>query len=334
MSDYFITDTEQPVVPIVPLIKSKYPEWLAKQSSKIKNWLQANKFNADSGSYCLIANKDGALKEVFLGLDTEDDFWAFGALPPVLPEGCYKLKNYGNSEQLRRAAIAWGLGSYQFAVYKKPKHATTKLLVDANNGLDYINNVVSSITFARDLINYPAENMGPASLAKAITSLGIEFDGTVKQTIGDDLEQANFNAIYAVGKGSSCKSRLLDLTWGDSKHPKVTLVGKGVCFDSGGLDIKTSHGMLEMKKDMTGAAYALSLARMIMTAELPIRLRVLIPAVENMVSGNSYKPRDVIKTYSGLTVEVMNTDAEGRLILADALALASEDEPDLVMDFA
>ena len=194
--------------------------------------------------------------------------------------------------------------------------------------------MAEAASLARDLINTPPNDMGPEELASAAQALATRFGASFNCIVGDDLTRQNFPLIHAVGMASSRAPRLIDLTWGDPDHPKVTLVGKGVCFDSGGLDLKPSSGMLIMKKDMGGAASALALASMIMDAQLPLRLRVIIPIVENAIAGNAFRPGDIYRSRKGLTVEIGNTDAEGRLILADALALADEEEPDLLFDFA
>jgi leucyl aminopeptidase len=334
MSDYFITSVKKSAIPIIPVICDEYAKWLENQTAELKNWLRINEFKAKSGSVCLMPDKEGKIKQVFLGINNPDDFWAFGALPNKLPEGNYAVVNELSAEKMQRIAIAWGLGGYKFTVYKKSSISKAKLFIAEKYNLPYIENIIRSISLVRDLINYPAEDMDPAQLTKTATSTAIEFGGNVDQIIGDDLIKKGYNAIHIVGRASDHPPRLIDLKWGKEKNPKIILIGKGVCFDSGGLDIKSSTGMERMKKDMGGAAHVLGLARMIMAADLPVNLRVLIPAVENMVAGNSYKPGDVITTYKGITVEITNTDAEGRLILADALALASEDEPELLIDFA
>ncbi len=334
MLDCLVTTSEL-LIPVYPVIEADFASWLDKQRSKVKNWLHVNEFKAKPGSVCLMADRDGNIKQVFLGIANSNDFWSFGALPDKLLTGDYDIQGDWSCEQLQRIAIAWGLGRYKFTVYKKASQSKAKLKISETCDLDYIENVVTSINLARDLINHPAEDMTPSDLAKAVTSVAVEFGAEVSQIIGEDLLKQKLQAIYTVGKGSPNMPRLIELDWKQSKKfPTVVLVGKGVCFDSGGLDIKPSPYMKNMDKDMAGAAHVLSLARMVMAAKLPINLRVLIPAVENLVSGSSYKPGDIIKTYKGLTVEVTNTDAEGRLILADALALASESKPDLIIDFA
>jgi len=335
MQNFFVTTASKKTINIIPIITKKFNKWLKQQNAIVRNWLIANKFTAKSGSVCVLPDIHGHMYLVFLGVASEDDFWAFGMLPFKLPDGIYQIKNNFSDEQLQRVMISWSLGSYKFKAYAKnndiPK---AKLVIPKTCNQRYIKNVVNAIYLVRDLINCPAENMSPEILGSKAVILGKKFGAKVTQIVGDDLVKKDFNAIYAVGRGSANKPRLIDLRWGDNKYPKVTLVGKGVCFDSGGLDLKSPDGMQLQKKDMAGAAHVLALASMIMEAKLPINLRLLIPAVENMPSGSAYKPGDVLKTYKGITVEVGNTDAEGRLILADALALACEESPELLIDFA
>ncbi|KPJ67643.1 MAG: hypothetical protein AMJ43_03070 [Coxiella sp. DG_40] len=334
MNSCFTTSITEQAVPIVPIINSEFPGWIEKQNAKLKNWIRINEFKAKSATFCFVPDNNGRLKQIFLGIDNQGDFWAFGALPNKLSEGTYQVQADLNADQHQKIAIAWGLGNYKFTVYKKSPASKAKLLIPETCDLQYIDNVITSVSLIRDLINYPAEDMEPASLAKTVLSTAIEFNAKVDQVIGDDLLKKNYKAIHMVGRASSRAPRLIDLKWGKENDPKVTLVGKGVCFDSGGLDLKPRSYMERMKTDMAGAAHALGLARMIMAANLPINLRVLIPAVENMLAGNSYKPGDVLKTYKEITVEVVDTDAEGRLILADALTIACKDGPNLLIDFA
>jgi leucyl aminopeptidase len=336
MQDFFTTTVPKKTITIVPIGTKKFDKWLKQQNTVIKNWLNVSKFTAKSGSICVLPDTRGHIYIVFLGIANENDFWAFSALPLKLPEGIYKIEANLNTKQLQRAIIAWGLGCYKFAIYTKnnPDITKAKLLIPDSCDRQYIKNVVDSIFLVRDLINYPAENETPEILGSQAITLAKKFGAKVNQIVGEDLLKKGFNAIYAVGRGSANKPRLIDLRWGDSKNPKVTLVGKGVCFDTGGLNLKAPSEMQTMKKDMAGAAHVLGLASMIMMAKLPINLRVLIPAVENMPSGNAYKQGDILKTYKGITVEIGNTDAEGRLILADVLTLACEESPELLIDFA
>ncbi|MDR3491855.1 MAG: leucyl aminopeptidase family protein [Gammaproteobacteria bacterium] len=327
MLNCFITESSASIIPLNLVLQTEYAAWLAKQDPFIKHWLDSTGFRNDAGSVAMIPNATGQLSTVICCVKAMTDFWSVGSLPFLLPSGCYRL-NVTDSQ----FAIAWGLGSYQYTRYKKSLKKPAQLLVESD--LDYVTNIVESIYLVRDLINTPTDDMGPSELADAAVALAKPFNAVVKQIVGEDLLKENYASIYTVGRACDDAPRLIDLRWGDKKHPKVTLVGKGVCFDTGGLNIKVAGGMTLMKKDMGGAAHVLGLARMIMEAKLPIQLRVLIPAVENSVSGNAYRPGDVITSRKGLTIEVGNTDAEGRVVLADALTEAASENPELLIDIA
>ena len=330
-------------IAITPILKSEFESWLSKQSSLTSNWVRASNFTAQHGSICLLPDQQGCLGQVLFGILDYVDFWEFGKLPSLLPPGMYQFDlsvlPLLEGEFLQNIAIAWGLGNYQFDRYKTAEERKASLLLPAPNktlsfDIKEIMSIITAINWVRDLVNTPAEDLGPPELASAVVTLAHEFGAEVTQIIGDDLLKENYPAIHAVGRASSKAARLIDLRWGDPQHPKLCLVGKGVCYDTGGLDIKTSGGMVHMKKDMAGAAHVLGLARMIMSYGLPVNLRVLIPAVENAIAGNAYRSGDVIKSRKGLTIEINNTDAEGRVILADALAEAMSEKPELVIDFA
>lgn len=337
MSDCFITQSANlTVIDIVPILANDFEKWLTTQPEFLKSWLKMNDFTAKSGQICLLPSK-GGVDRVLIGVDDADDFWVFGNLPSHLSIGNYKISapNWSH-EQLQRALIAWCFGSYKFSKYKKVKPFSAKIVLPEGADLDYLKNITDAIRFAWYLIDMPSEDMGPKELAEEALKLSKKYKAKMKEVVGEKLLKKNFPAIYAVGKGGNRAPRIIDITWGNKKKAaySLTLVGKGVCFDSGGLCLKPEKGMSDMKKDMAGAAHALGLARMIMQGNLPIYLRVIIPVVENLISGASYKPGDVITARNGKTIEVANTDAEGRLILADALSLASEDKPDLLIDFA
>jgi len=267
---------------------------------------------------------------VVVGWDGEDDFAVLGGLPFQLPEGVYELASPATPLQL----LGWGLGAYCFDRFKMPERPPAELLLPTDAPADALGNQVNAIRLVRDLINLPAEELKPSRLAEEAVQVADSHEAEVSVVVGDELLDAGFNTIHAVGRAADDPPRLIDIRWGDPEHPKVSLIGKGVCFDSGGLDIKPASGMRTMKKDMGGAANVLGLAQLIMASHLPVRLRVLIPAVENAISGNAYRPGDVIQTYQGLTVEVDNTDAEGRLVMCDALALAAEEKPELMLDYS
>jgi leucyl aminopeptidase len=334
MLNCFTTQHSKKAIPISIITLNDFPTWLVHQTPFVKNWLSSVGFKAEAGSICLLPDTTGKLTQVFVGIVDRENFWCAGNLSITLPEGQYIFDLNQSEKKYTDFAIAWGLGAYQFSQYKKFNKVPAQLVLPKKCDIEFINNMVESIYLVRDLINTPTDDMGPSELAKATENLAKQYKAKMKQVIGDDLLKNNYPAIHTVGRASDDAPRLLDLRWGNKQHPKVTLVGKGVCFDTGGLDIKNSVGMLLMKKDMAGAAHVLGLARMIMQAKLPINLRVLIPAVENAISGNAYRPGDIIKSRKGLTIEIGNTDAEGRVVLADALTEATSENPDLLIDMS
>ncbi len=289
-------------------------------------------FEPVPGRHALLPAPDGTLAAVLFGIEDEaKPYNPFlpGMLAGALPRGTYRFANA--ARDLRLAALAIALGAYRFVRYGKAANEVRLELPDGVDGAD-LSRIAEGVYLARDLINTPANDMGPVELAEAAGALAGRHDAAFGVIVGDELLARNFPLIHAVGRAAARPPRLIDITWGDPAAPKVTLVGKGVCFDSGGLDIKPDSAMLLMKKDMGGAASVLALAHMIMDRKLDVRLRVLIPAVENSISGGAFRPLDVYRSRKGLAVEVGNTDAEGRLILADALALADEERPDLLVD--
>lgn len=332
-----IEDNGAGTVPVFCRSKADLKDWLETQSSSTQAWLQSMGFKGASGQLGLVPDNQGKLACVVYGQDTADSLWSYAALAAKLPAGNYRLEGTLGEADADRASLGWGLAAYRFDRYRsekvKDEVGPAQLVWPEKARRARVAALLEGIFLTRDLINTPANDMGPAELAAAAQDLAVKFEAKFAVIEGDDLLARGYPAIHAVGKGSARAPRLIDLTWG-SAGPLVTLVGKGVCFDSGGLDLKPSSGMLLMKKDMGGAAHALGLASFIMAQGLPLRLRVLIPAVENSVSGTSYRPLDVIGTRKGLTIEVGNTDAEGRIVLADALAEACRDKPDAIFDFA
>ncbi len=294
-------------------------------------------FAPKAGRLQLLQGAGGALAAVLFGVDTPDapsrDAFAAGKLATALPKGVYRFGNPVADPDL--AALGFLLARYRYARFR-PEPEPGSSLVVAPEGVDAgrIERIAAAVAFGRDLVNAPANVLGPHELEQAAVKLAEDFDASVRMTRGDDLIAANFPLVHAVGRAAAEPPRIVDFVWGRESAPKVTLVGKGVTFDSGGLDIKPASGMELMKKDMGGAATALTLARLVMEASLDLRLRVIVPIVENAVSAAAMRPGDVIVSRKGLAVEIGNTDAEGRLILADALALADEDAPDLLFDFA
>jgi leucyl aminopeptidase len=334
MLPFYITKKSGKTIPIVPVVYSQFNQWLQSQDERTKTWLANDSFRGEVSNRCLIKNAHGELERVILGIDNPLDYWSYANLPRYLPAGIFSLDEKLPPEILERAALGFGLGTYQFTPYKKPLPIAAKLQLPTQCDAKLIENTVRTIFLVRDLINTPTEDMSPAELADAAETLAKEFGGKFSQIIGNDLLKQGYPTIYMVGKASIHEPRLLEFRWGNPKNPKVTLVGKGVCFDTGGLQIKPCDAMLLMKKDMAGAAHVLGLARMIMAMELPIYLRVLIPAVENAISGDAYHPGDVVTTRKGITVEITNTDAEGRLVLCDVLAEAAAEKPEIIIDMA
>ena len=295
----------------------------------------AARFKGKAGAVLLLPDAEGAIAAVLLGAGDDGDPMVLAALPPALPGGDYALAEAPADPAA--SALAWALGTYRFDRYKgqpDERPAPPRLALPAGADADDTERLFAAVRRVRDLVNTPANDLGPAELEAAATELAQTYGAALTVTRGDDLLAENHPLIHAVGRASDRAPRLIDFTWGDADAPKVTLVGKGVCFDTGGLNIKTGDYMRNMKKDMGGAAHVLGLAGLIMDAGLAVRLRVLVPAVENAVGGNAYRPGDVIPSRKGLTVEIGNTDAEGRLVLADALALADEESPELLIDLA
>lgn len=299
-----------------------------------QSFADAASFEPKPGRHLLLPADDGGIGGVLFGLEKDKSSanpMLPGSLPGLLAPGVYKFANAPHDPRL--AALAFALGSYRFARYRKrDDKLATLVMPDGVDAADVLR-IAVGVTMARDMINTPSNDMGPAELHEATRLLAEKHDAWIEAVTDSELLLKNFPLIHAVGRASSRPPRLIDLRWGDKAHPKVTLVGKGVCFDTGGLDLKPESAMLLMKKDMGGAATALALAHMIMDRKLPVSLRVLIPAVENSVSGSAFRPLDVYPSRKGITVEIGNTDAEGRLVLADALTLADEEKPDLLIDF-
>ena len=338
--DNFAAKANAKTIPIVALTSKAYKDWHKRQPKATQAWLEATEFKPDAGNVTLLPGKDGAVAKAVLGLGTPSSdptkaaMWAYAALPAKLPKGRYEFENELDASEANDAALGWALATYNFDRYlSKPKSFPT-LVWPKHADRKAVERIRNATFLARDLVNTPAADLGPAEFVEQAASVAEQFGAELEVTVGQDLISANYPAIYAVGQGSPREPRLIDMRWGDEDAPKLTLVGKGVVFDTGGLDLKNSAGMKLMKKDMGGAATVLGLAQMIMDAELPVRLRVLIPTVENSLSGTAYRPLDVLKTRKGITIEVGNTDAEGRLILCDALAEADSEKPDLLIDFA
>ena len=331
--DVLAADDARPAVPLHAVPAAAFEAFAAAQGQRFAAWAKAQDFSGQSGRLLLVPDEAGALGLAVLGAGKGDDKLIFGAAA-ALPAGDYRVAGDGGTGG-HFAALGFALGAYAYTAFKpsKAKAAKARLLVDPAV-LPGAMRQARAIWFARDLVNAPANAMGPADLERAARIVAAAGGAAVRVVEGDDLLARNYPMIHAVGRASVRAPRLIDMTWGDQAAPKVTLVGKGVCFDSGGLDLKTASGMALMKKDMGGAAAMLGLAHMVMDSGLDVRLRVLIPAVENAVSGDAYRPGDVLASRKGLTVEIGNTDAEGRLVLADALAEADDETPALLICMA
>ena len=341
MSPLPLVDSDPQATPLTLITDAALDSWRDAQPNAVKIWLSSTGFSGKSGERCLMPEEDGTVGRVIIGIGDGTDKWAGGGLSRALPDGTYALDQTigvpdGDENDVATwFALAWCLGAYRFHRYKSESSPAPAVLVWPNHiDRGYVEGAAHAAILTRDLINTPAEDMGPDALAAAAEVLAAEHGAAITMTIGDDLLSENYPAIHAVGRAAAVAPRLIDLVWGDAESPKVTLVGKGVCFDSGGLDIKPSNGMRWMKKDMGGGSTVLGLAGWIMRANLPVRLRVIVPAVENAISGNAFRPGDVVPTRKGPTIEVGNTDAEGRVVLADALALACEESPALLIDCA
>jgi len=301
----------------------------------VASWAKANAFSADEGTILLLPNAEGEITAVLFGLGREESKrppLLAGKLATALPAGIYRLEGWPGG--IGEAALAFALGAYRFERYLKPKANAPRLVLPEGEESAEAERIAAAIYMVRDLVNTPANDLGPVELAAAARELATAHGAVFEEYLGDDLLAREFPLIEAVGRGSPRQARLITFTWGRADAPKVSLVGKGVVFDTGGLDIKGGSYMLLMKKDMGGAANVLGLARLIMEAGLDLRLRVVLPIVENAVSGASFRPGDVFPSRKGLTVQIGDTDAEGRLILADALAFADDEAPDLLVDLA
>ena len=310
----------------------------AELPAAVRRFAESASFRAESGKHLLVPGEDGALAGVLFGVPDAaagapwPDAFMLGALPTLLPKGTYRLE--GEVADPRLSALAFGLGCYRFSRYRKPTPLEVRLVLPEGVDEAALVRTVEAVTLVRDLVNTPANDLGPADLQDAARALAARHGARIRAIVGDALLAENFPLIHTVGAASTRAPRLIEITAGDPDAPKVTLVGKGVVFDTGGLDLKPSSAMLLMKKDMGGAASALGLAHLLLARGARVRLKVLIAAVENSVAGNAFRPGDVVPSRKGLSIEIGNTDAEGRLVLADALALADEEAPDLVIDFA
>jgi leucyl aminopeptidase len=341
MAEVLLTAAAADSRPLWLLTESDLPRWLSEQPAPVANWVRNHAFQAERHRVLAYPGADGGIGGAVAGLGSlrsvgELKVWHAAGLSDRLPAQTYHVANELRQDAATHFVLGWLMGAYRMMRYRSVAPATPRavLVAPPEADLAYAEAAASANSFARDLINTPANDMGPAELAAAATDLATRCGARSSVIVGDELKVHDFHLIHGVGAGSPRPPRLIDLRWGNSDARKVTLVGKGVCFDTGGLDLKPSAGMLLMKKDMGGAACTLALAQMLMQLDAPVQLRVLVPAVENSIDGNAYRPSDVLRSRKGLSVEIGNTDAEGRLVLADALAEADAERPDLLIDMA
>ncbi|MCI4589933.1 leucyl aminopeptidase family protein [Sphingobium sp. BYY-5] len=334
-SDLLKADKQQPAHSIHVIDTKGFEAWLSAQPERVRTLVAAQRFKGKAGDQAILPGKGADDWSVAVGVASKETLgpWCLARLAETLPKGTYRLAEGTPGD----AALGWLTAQYRFDRYRKDDApaGSRVLLTGSVAQIEPTVQLAKAVALVRDLVNTPAADMGPPDLEAAAEKVAKPFGAVVTTTRGDALEQG-FPMIHAVGKAAdkSFAPRLIELTWGDPSHPRIALVGKGICFDSGGLDIKPSAGMRLMKKDMGGAAHALGLARLVMAAHLPVRLHLLIAAAENAISGKAFRPGDILRTRKGLTVEIGNTDAEGRLVLGDALTRAGEEKPDLIIDFA
>ena len=330
MTDVLLEASETPAVPVHAVTEAALEAWIETRPDFTKRFVSSADFKATSGQILQIPDEDGAPAAVLFGLGKTALAMAFRTLAAKLPGGVYRIGSVSDDLPPGEIALAFALGSYRFDRYKAPTAEQARLLVE-DADLVEVRQVAHACALARDMINTPANDMGPLQIETIAREIADQFAAQITVTVGEGLLEANYPAVHAVGRAAVPERapRMIEISWGEAAHPLIAIVGKGVVFDTGGLDIKPSSGMRLMKKDMGGAAHALALGRMVMSAGLPVRLAILVPAVENAISGDAMRPGDVLASRKGLSIEVGNTDAEGRLILADALTRAGELEPAL-----
>jgi leucyl aminopeptidase len=335
---FSLIDETDGAIPIIALTHSEFAAWLERAPQPVCNWVTSIGFAAEAGKHALLPGDGGRLAQVLVGLgdgaDGKATMWTLAGLPAALPEASFRLETVPAGTDPSRLALGWALATYAYTRYREKARPGATLAWPKGADRGRVERLARAVFLARDLANAPAGDLGPEELAAEAARVAETAGARCRVIVGDDLLAENYPTIHAVGRASTRAPRLVDIRWGDPAAPRVTLVGKGVCFDTGGLDLKTASGMRLMKKDMAGAAIMLALAQAIMDAGLPVRLRVLLPLVENAVAGNAMRPLDIVRTRKGLTVEIGNTDAEGRLILCDALAEASTERPALLVDVA
>lgn len=331
--DCFYEVAKEDSILITLFTKAEFDELTNSSLDNVTTWILSSNRSIQQGNHYLVPDNEGKLNQVVVIVDDNLSMWSIADLPFSLPSGNYFLADTISVEDREKLTIGWGLGSYQYSKYKKIKESA-RLSFASDIDQETVLAIINSTQIVRDLVNEPANEMMPEHLSEVTQKLSAKFNASFSEIVGDDLIKDNYPLIHAVGRASENQPRLIKLEWGNPEHPLLCVAGKGVCFDSGGLDIKNAAGMRWMKKDMGGAAHALGLANYIMQTNLPVHLQVVIPAVENAISNNAYRPGDVIVARSGKSVEIDNTDAEGRLVLADAISELCDLEPDLLIDYA
>ncbi|RDZ27327.1 leucyl aminopeptidase family protein [Lysobacter silvisoli] len=326
------TDNAADALPLHVVTRAEFAAWQATLPAPIAAWVAAQQFDASPGTLLTLPGLEGGLGGAVLGIGDPLDPYSYGHAPFGLPIRAWRVAGARDAAATAALQLGWGLGSYRFSRYRQPLRAPAQLLIEPGHGETF--DLLAASLRVRDLINTPTEHMGPEQLQEIAQEIAQRHGAQFDAVVGDELLAQNFPAIHAVGRASHRAPRLLRLSWGDSAHPHVVLVGKGVCFDTGGLDLKPADGMRNMKKDMGGAAHAIALAELVMARKLPLRITLLVPAVENAVGPDAFRPGEVIATRQGISVEIDNTDAEGRVVLCDALTHAGELSPALVLDFA
>jgi len=336
MTEVVVDHAQGAAVPVHALYEKDLEAFLEGRQAFVKAFAELSEFKAKAGQALVVPDTEGGLDRVLFGLGASTDPMTFRGLPAKLPPGDFRIASAPAEMAPELIALAFALGSYRFDRYKKKGGARPRLVTEEGVDLAEVRSLAHACALARDMVNTPPNDMGPLQIETIAREIAEQFGAGITVVTGEGLLEANYPAVHAVGRAAvpARAPRMIELSWGEPGHPLVALVGKGVVFDTGGLDIKPSAGMRNMKKDMGGAAHVLALARMIMAGKLPVRLAVLIPAVENAISGDAMRPGDILDSRKGLTIEVGNTDAEGRLILADALTRAAELEPALTLDLA
>lgn len=330
----YFTHSTRAATPIIALHADAFKAWLPKQPAATRQWVAQHQFTARPDSMITLPNEKGGIAAVLAGVDAVPHIWSLAFLPLLLPAGTYQVASSWKPAQLHEAAIGFALAQYQFDRYRRIDKKKLTLVLPQTVSIEAVAQVVEATALVRDLINTAPNDMGPEQVASAAKAVAKKIGAKYEQVVGDALLKQNYPAIHAVGRAAPQAPRLIRLRWGNPKHPRVALVGKGVTFDTGGLDLKPLAAMRLMKKDMGGAALVLGLAQLVAQAKLPVYLDVLIPAVENSIDGEAFRPSEIVNTRKGLTVEIGSTDAEGRVILADALAEADAGKPELLIDIA